>query len=596
MNTAFPKGSHFKYSESMIRKFINYYKPHKPLFILDMFCAVTASGLAVLFPFLTRTLLGNALPSGDVPWISKLLILMLSIYVMKSFLTYIRVKWGHILGVRIEADMREDLFSHIQKLSFSYFDRVKTGHLMSRISNDLSVIAEVAHHAPEDLIISAIILVMAYILMFMFNLSLALISLIPIPLMLIWGIYMGRKMRQGFRTVRKEIAEINSTVENSVQGIREVKSFANEALENSKFSRTNSTFRIAKEVMYQKMARFHSVMDFLREIYYFCIIAGGTLLIFKGKLELVDLLAFILYVGVILPPIDRLINFTEQLQQGMSSFERFLEIMEIEPDVRDHRDAVDFRTENAAVKFENVSFRYDKSPDWILKDINLEIGGGETVALAGESGAGKSTLAALIPRFYDVQQGFVKIDGQNIAGVTQKSLRETIGIVQQNVFLFDGTIRENIVYGRPEATETEIDEALELANLKEFVSTLPDGLETQVGERGVLLSGGQKQRISIARVFLKNPRLLILDEATSSLDNESESLIQDALWQLSRNRTTIIIAHRLSTIMKADRIFVMRGGEIVESGSHRELLALGGYYKSLAEKGTLIGTELYRKL
>jgi len=575
----------------MIRKFITYYKPHKSLFILDMICAVTASGLAVLFPFLTRTLLGKALPSENVSWIYKLLTLMFCIYIIKSILMYIRVKWGHILGVRIEADMREDLFSHIQKLSFSYFDRVKTGHLMSRISNDLSVIAEVAHHAPEDLIISVIILFMAYILMFLFNIQLALISLLPIPLMLIWGVYMGRRMRQGFRTVRKEIAEINSTVENSVQGIREVKSFANEAMENSKFNRTNSTFRLAKELMYQKMARFHSVMDFLREIYYFCIIAGGTLLIFQGKLELVDLLAFILYVGVILPPIDRLINFTEQLQQGMSSFERFLEIMEIEPDIQDSSDAVEFIPDSAALSIENVSFRYDKSPDWILKNISLNIAGGETIALAGESGAGKSTMAALIPRFYDAQKGQVRIDGQNIAEVTQKSLRESIGIVQQNVFLFDGTIRENIIYGRPGATEREIEEALELANLKEFISTLPEGLETQVGERGVLLSGGQKQRISIARVFLKNPRLLILDEATSSLDNESESLIQDALWQLSRNRTTIIIAHRLSTIMKADRIFVMKGGEIVETGSHRELLAQGGYYKSLADKGTLISIE-----
>ncbi|QEN06750.1 ABC transporter ATP-binding protein [Oceanispirochaeta crateris] len=575
----------------MIKKFIAYYKPHKALFILDMFCAIAASILSIFFPFLTRSLLGTYLPSKNIAVIRNILILMLAIYIIKSILTYIRIKWGHILGVRMEADMRQDLFSHIQKLSFSYFDRVKTGHLMSRISNDLSVIAEVAHHAPEDLLISIIILVMAYIMMFVFNTSLALISLIPIPLMLFWGLYMGKRLKKGFRAIRKEIAEINSTVENSVQGIREVKSFANESLENNKFHRTNKSFRMAKEVMYQRMARFHSFMDFLREIYYFCIIAGGTILIFQDKLPLVDLLAFILYVGVILPPIDRLINFTEQLQEGMSSFERFQEIMEIQPDIKDSPAAVDLQVEGASLVLKDVNFKYDKSPDWILKNINMDVSKGETIALAGESGAGKSTLAALIPRFYELSNGTIHIDGQDISSVTQNSLRKAIGIVQQNVFLFDGTIAENICYGKEGASESEISEALRMANLDEFVSTLPEGLDTQVGERGVLLSGGQKQRISIARVFLKNPELLILDEATSALDNESESLIQEALWKLSRNRTTIIIAHRLSTIMKADRIYVMKQGEIVEQGSHSELLAMEGYYKSLADKGTLVSAE-----
>ncbi|MDC7233572.1 MAG: ABC transporter ATP-binding protein [Spirochaetales bacterium] len=576
----------------MLKKFISYYKPHLGLFILDMFCAVSASVLAIIFPFITRALLGEYLPAGNLSMIIRLLSLMLGIYIAKSLLTYIRVKWGHILGVRIEADMRRDLFAHIQKLSFSYFDRVKTGHLMSRISNDLNVIAEVAHHAPEDLLISVIILVMAYTVMFVFNASLAMISMIPLPFMLIWGLIMGSRMRKGFRLVRREIADINSTVENSVQGIREVKSFANEAMENRKFHKTNTSFRVAKEIMYQKMARFHSFMDFLREMYYFCIIAGGTILIFRGDLALVDLLAFILYVGVILPPIDRLINFTEQMQQGMSSFERFLEVMELEPDIKDSRHALPFRPEGAAVHFENVSFRYDKSPDWILKKINMEIAPGETIALAGESGAGKSTVAALIPRFYEVNEGQIRIDGQELGSVTQESLRKTIGIVQQNVFLFDGTIRENISYGKPDASEQEIKEALKLANLEEFIASLPEGIETEVGERGVLLSGGQKQRISIARVFLKDPDLLILDEATSALDNESESLIQDALWELCRNRTTIIIAHRLSTIMKADRIYVMKQGEIVEQGSHSELLEMKGYYKSLADKGTLVAAEV----
>ena len=462
---------------------------------------------------------------------------------------------------------------------------------MSRISNDLNVIAEVAHHAPEDLLISTVVLIMAYSVMFVFNVHLALISLIPLPFMLIWGLIMGSRMRKGFRLVRKEIADINSTVENSVQGIREVKSFANENMENSKFHKTNTNFRMAKEIMYQKMAQFHSFMDFLREMYYFCIIAGGTLLIFHGSLALVDLLAFILYVGVVLPPIDRLINFTEQMQQGISSFERFLEVMELDPDIVDSKDAVEFQPTGAGLNIKDVSFRYDKSPDWILKNINMKIKAGETIALAGESGAGKSTIAALIPRFYELNKGEITIDGQKLSSVTQESLRKSIGIVQQNVFLFDGTIRENISYGNPDATEEELQEALVMANLEEFVTGLTDGIETEVGERGVLLSGGQKQRISIARVFLKNPELLILDEATSSLDNESESLIQEALWKLSRDRTTIIIAHRLSTIMKADRIYVMKQGEIVEQGSHTELLEMNGYYKSLADKGTLVAVD-----
>ncbi len=572
----------------MIRKFISYYKPHIHLFILDMICAITASALAIIFPFLVRTLIGDYLPSKNVEKITMALALMLGIYIVKSFLTYIRVKWGHILGVRIEADMRRDLFSHIQKLSFSYFDSVKTGHLMSRISNDLNVIAEVAHHGPEDLLISVITLIMAYIMMFQFNASLALISLIPFPFMIAWGLIMGSIMRKGFRKVRQEIAEINSTVENSVQGIREVKSFANEKLENSKFYQSNKSFRLAKEVSYQRMAKFHSVMNFLREVYYFCIIAGGSILIFNNQLDLVNLLAFILYVGIILPPIDKLINFTEQLQQGISSIERFQEVMDIDPDIQDSSEAIDFKPTGGEFEMKDVSFKYDKSPDWILKNISLNIKAGETIALAGESGAGKSTLAALLPRFYEIQQGSIKIDGQDIRELKQKSLRRTIGIVQQNVFLFDGTIRDNISYGKPGATEEEIFEAVKMSNLESFISTLPDGLETEVGERGVLLSGGQKQRISIARVFLKNPEILILDEATSSLDNESESLIQEALWKLCKNRTTIIIAHRLSTIMKADKIYVMKNGEIVETGSHLELLAQDGYYKTLADKGTLI--------
>ncbi len=568
----------------MFKRFVSYYKPHKWLFALDMGCAVITSVLSIFFPFLTRELVGSYIPNGNVQAIIVTLAAMFSIYVISAILTYIRVKWGHVMGVRIEADMRKDMFSHIQKLSFSYFDKTKTGHLMSRISNDLNIISEVAHHCPEDLIISLVILVISYIVMFFFSVPLALISLIPLPLMLIWGIVMGKRMRQGFRKVRKEVAEINSSVENSVMGIREVKSFANENLEEKKFHDTNKNFQKAKENMYQRMAIFHSVIGFLREIYYFCVVAGGAFLIYKGTIEVVDLLAFILYVGIILPPINRLIGFTEQLQQGIASFERFIEIIDTQPDIQDPPHAVPFIPGGGEIKIENLRFQYDTTKEVVLQGINLHICKGERVALVGESGAGKSTLVSLIPRFYEVEQGTISIDGQNIQGVQQESLRQAIGIVQQNVFLFDGTIRENILYGSPNATDKELREAVTSANLADFIQSLPKGLDTLVGERGVLLSGGQKQRISIARVFLKNPEILILDEATSALDNESERLIQEALWKLSQNRTTIMIAHRLSTITGADTIYVMRYGKIIESGSHDELISQGGYYKILADK------------
>ncbi len=568
----------------MFKRFISYYKPHKWLFALDMGCAVITSVLSIFFPFLTRELVGAYIPNGNIQAIIITLAVMFSIYVITAILTYIRVKWGHVMGVRIEADMRKDMFSHIQKLSFSYFDKTKTGHLMSRISNDLNIISEVAHHCPEDLIISLVILVISYIVMFFFSVPLALISLIPLPLMLIWGIVMGKRMRQGFRKVRKEVAEINSAVENSVMGIREVKSFANENLEKKKFHHTNKNFQKAKENMYQRMATFHSVIGFLREIYYFCVVAGGAFLIYKGSIEVVDLLAFILYVGIILPPINRLIGFTEQLQQGIASFERFIEIIDTQPDIQDPPHAVPFIPGGGEIKIENLRFQYDTTKEVVLQGINLHLRKGERVALVGESGAGKSTLVSLIPRFYEVEQGTISIDGQNIQGVQQESLRQAIGIVQQNVFLFDGTIRENILYGSPNATEEALWEAVTSANLADFIQSLPKGLDTLVGERGVLLSGGQKQRISIARVFLKNPEILILDEATSALDNESERLIQESLWELSKNRTTIMIAHRLSTITGADTIYVMRYGKILESGSHEDLIAQGGYYKTLADK------------
>ncbi len=565
----------------MLKRFISYYAPHRRLFALDMGAAVIMAALSIFFPYLTRELFRTHIPERDVVMIGRTLLVMTGIYIVNLVFNYVRIKWGHILGVRMETDMRRELFRHLQKLSFSYYDRVKTGHIMSRISNDLNMITEVAHHAPEDLIISLVVLVGAYIFMFIFSAPLALITLIPLPLMVGWGVFMGGKMRGGFRRVRSEIAEINSTVENSVQGIREVKAFTAERMEEEKFHASNTSFLEAKAEAYTQMARFHSVMHFLRDLFYLTVVGGGVLLILADVIAVYDLLSFILFVGIILPPIDRLINFNEQLQQGAASFERFVEIMDIEPDITDRRGAVDLAGSRWPISFQNVSFRYGKELEQVLDGIDLEVESGATVAIVGESGAGKSTLVSLLPRFYEPSLGKILVGEQDISMVTKASLRENIGIVQQNVFLFDATVGENIMYGNPLAGEMEMREAASAANILDFIESLPEGFDTQVGERGVLLSGGQKQRISIARVFLKDPPILVFDEATSSLDNESEALIQDAMLRLTRDRTTIIIAHRLSTVRNVDTIFVMRKGKVVEKGSHETLLAAEGYYASL---------------
>lgn len=573
----------------MIRQFIRYYKPYKGLFLLDMGAALVYSALSILFPMLTRELLRTYIPNKDFASMTTVFLLMLAVYAANFFLNYIRLRWGHIMGTKMETDMRTDLFLHLQKLSMTYFDKSKTGHIMSRMTNDLSQISETAHHGPENLILSILTLVGAYAVMFGYNVQLSLISLSVMPLMLVWGIVMGSRMKAKNKATRAVIAEVNATVENSIQGIREVKSFTGEDFQSSKFEMSNSRLENKKSDQYKTMATYHSVVQLLRNLYYFTTVAGGALLLSKGIIEAYDLVTFLLFVTVVLTPIDQMIQFIDQMQQGMASFERFTEIMAIQPSIEDAPGAKELRVANGEIVYDDVSFSYDADGDQVAGQISMRIKGGSKIGIVGESGAGKTTIVSLLPRFYEIGSGRITVDGQDITSVTQASLRRAIGIVQQNVFLFDDTIRENLRYGKPDATDDEIWEALDAADLGDFVRSLPEGLDTEVGERGTRLSGGQCQRVSIARVFLKNPPILIFDEATSSLDSESEAQIEKAFARLSEGRTSLVIAHRLSTIRDADEIYVLKEGRIVEKGTHQELLTLGGQYAKLCRKQEGLG-------
>ena len=572
-----------KKKEGLLKRFAAYYKPYIGWFVLDMVAAATASLLSIFAPYFVRKVLA-VIQNGETtvsPLIVMYLTIVLSIYVLSAVCTHIRIKWGHYLGVWIENDMRRDMFHHLQKLSFSYFDRNKTGDIMSRISNDLFNIAEVAHHCPEDMVISLLTIIGAYILMFMMCPPLAFVSIIPLPLMAVYGIVFNRRLKRSNRAIRKRISEINVTAENSIQGIREVKSYSREELQEEKFKESNINLKESREDMYREMAAYQSGISFMRQLYYFITIAGGILLIVKGRVTVADLTAFILYVSVVLPPIDRLINFTEQFTQGVSSFERFTEIMDVMPSINDRPDATDLVVTKGDIEFKDVSFRYEGEEEMVLDHFSMRIDGGKRIAIVGESGAGKTTAVSLLARFYERSSGEITIDGVDVDSVTQRSLRNAIGFVQQDVFLFDASIRDNLSYGRPGATDDEIWEAVRKAHLESFVLSLPDGLDTEVGERGTRLSGGQKQRLSIARVFLKNPPILIFDEATSSLDTESEALIQDAFNRLAVGRTSIVIAHRLSTIIDSDEIYVIDKGKVAEKGTHTELLERKGLYYRL---------------
>ncbi len=565
----------------MIKKFISYYKPHKKLFILDMVCAFFIAVLDLVFPVVTKNFINDYIPNGNVSLMIRWTIYLAILFLLRYIAQYIVNYWGHVVGVRIEHDMRRDIFEHLQTLSFTYFDKNKTGHIMSRIVNDLREITELAHHGPEDLFISMVMLIGSFIILIRIEWRLTLIIFAFVPIMIWFAISKRNKMSESFRQVRKKIANVNSQLENSISGIRVAKSFTNEDYEIDKFAEGNEAFMVARQASYKVMAEFMSGINFMSNVLNLIVLSVGGLFVYKGIIKYGDLAAYILFVNHFLQPIRRLTEFAQQYQDGMTGFERFMEIMNIEPDIVDSENAVALQDVKGEIDFENVSFSYSNGKKTILSGVNLNIDAGKTVAIVGPSGAGKTTLCHLIPRFYEIDEGKISIDGVSIKDIKLKSLRKNVGLVQQDVFLFTGTIKDNIQYGSPDASDEEIVEAAKRASIHDFIMTLPNGYDTYIGEKGVMLSGGQKQRISIARVFLKNPPILILDEATSSLDNQTEIAIQKSLEDLSHGRTTLIIAHRLSTIKNADEIVVLSSEGIEERGKHDELLARNGIYSDL---------------
>lgn len=566
-----------------IRRFIAYYKPYKRLFFTDMLCALAVSGVDLIFPLLITNLLEKGIKNEmgvAIDLIMKIAIIMVALRIIEYFCQNYITAWGHIMGAKMEFDIRSDLFSHLQKLSFNYFDNTKTGQIMSRIVNDLFDITELAHHGPEEVFISVIKIFGAFIILMNVDIKLTLIIFAFIPFMLAFAYYYNNKMRSVFKRNKQKIAEVNAQIEDSIAGIRVVQSFSNEELEKVKFYKGNSEFLDTKTESYSYMGRFFSGIKLFDGIIYIAVAIIGALFIKSGAIGTLELVTYLLYINTLLIPIRKLIDFTEQFQKGMTGFERFLEIMDIEPDIKDKEDSIELGEVQGEVVFDNVSFKYDEGVH-VLNGVDLTLKPGETVALVGPSGGGKSTICNLIPRFYDVTDGSIKIDGIDIRDIKLESLRKSIGIVQQDVYLFAGSIMENIRYGRPDATDEEVIEASKKANSDEFIEAFEVGYDTYVGERGVKLSGGQKQRISIARVFLKNPPILILDEATSALDNHSEKVVQQSLEKLANNRTTFIIAHRLSTIRRAKNILVLTDNGIEERGSHEELIKQDGIYASL---------------
>lgn len=565
----------------MLKKFIAYYKPHKKLFIIDMFFAFMVSIFDLVFPIFTRNMVNEIIPDGRMDLLLRWTIIMLFLFVLRYISQYIVSYWGHLLGVRIEHDMRRDIFSHLQTLPFSYFDNNKTGHIMSRIINDLRDITEVAHHGPEDIFISGVMLLGSFFILMTIEWRLTLLIFAFIPLMIIFAIRKRKKMESAFREVRSKIADVNAQLENSISGIRIAKSFTNEDYEIEKFDDGNSLFSNARKESYKVMAEFITGIDIISNILNLLVISLGGYFVYTEVINIGDLFAYTLYVNFFMQPIRRLTNITQQLQDGATGFERFLDIMNIDPDIVDREDSVNLENITGQIQFQDVSFSYNNGEERVLSNINLTIDSGKTVALVGPSGAGKTTLCHLIPRFYETDSGRILIDGLDIKDIKLKSLRSNIGLVQQDVFLFTGSIKENILYGQPNASDQDVIEAAKKASIHDFITTLPQGYDTYIGEKGVMLSGGQKQRISIARIFLKDPAILILDEATSALDNETEAIVQESLEELSKGRTALVIAHRLSTIKNADEILVLTSEGVAERGKHEDLLEKDGLYSHL---------------
>lgn len=568
------------------KKLIGYYKPYQKLFWTDMFFALTGAAVTLIIPLIVRYITNEVVYlEGNEPLhqIIKLGILMMGLVAVEFFCNFYIAYYGHLMGAKMEHDMRNEIFSHYQKLSFTFYDNQKVGQLLSRVTSDLFDISELLHHGPEDIVISLIKFIGSFIILFQINGTLTLVAYAFIPVMAAYAYYFNKKMKRAFKENRAKIADINSQIEDSLSGIRVVKSFGNETEEMRKFNAGNDRFVDSKKVSYRYMGIYNSGMGAFSTLITVISLIVGALLMTGGKLGAADLVTFLLYINNCTDPVKKLVNFTEQFQNGYSGYERFLEIMSIAPDIQDKPDALPLKNVQGEVTFENVSFHYEESKENVLSNVNLHVPAGDYVALVGSSGAGKTTLCSLIPRFYDVTEGRILLDGKDIRDVKLKDLRDEIGIVQQDVYLFAGTIIDNIRYGRPDATDEEVIRAAKAANAHEFIMELADGYDTDIGQRGVKLSGGQKQRLSIARVFLKNPPILIFDEATSALDNESEKVVQKSLELLAKDRTTFVIAHRLSTIRNAKRILVLTENGIAEEGTHKELLAKGGIYAHLYE-------------
>ena len=566
------------------QRFFSYYKPYKGLFFADMFFAIMGAAVTLVIPLIIRYITGTVIfyeANEALKIILKLALLMVGLVLLEAYCNFFIAYQGHIMGAKMEYDMRNEIFAHYQRLSFNFFDDQKVGQLMSRVTNDLFEIAELFHHGPEDIVISIIKFIGSFAILASINIKLTLVAFAIIPFMFAYAYYFNKKMKAAFKRNRAKIADINATIEDNLSGIRVVKSFANEEAEMEKFREGNSHFVETKKNSYLYMGGFHSGLGAFMTLINIIVIVAGAVFITKGIVDVTVLITFLLYVNNFTEPVKKLINFTETFQNGVSGYERFLEIMSIEPAIKDKENAVgksDFRGD---VTFSDVSFRYNDKNEYVLNHVSLDVKAGEYVALVGSSGAGKTTLCSLIPRFYDVTDGSICVDGVDVRDLKLKCLRNNIGIVQQDVYLFAGSIIENIRYGRPGASDEEVYEAAKKANAHEFIMSLPEGYDTDIGQRGIKLSGGQKQRLSIARVFLKNPPILIFDEATSALDNESKKVVQESLETLAADRTTFVIAHRLSTIRNAERILVLTEDGIAESGTHKELMEKQGVYYKL---------------